>query len=265
MKMFRDRVPAEVKRYYHGVRRRLGLAAPPSGRTDFAGGGDADANRPGNAFSVVAHPKDGFLTRDFFLSLKTRPDTIIDVGVSRGTPWLYRSFPSTRFLLVDPLPGFEKTLIKPPRTYECLNLGLGAEPGEMELDLRGPRSSLHKWSEKTKAPSEGKVKVRIGTLDDLISTHVPEGSIGLKIDTEGHEIEVIRGLDKHRDRVEFIISECSIRRRFSDDYRFSELIAEYAAKGFEFYNFLSMQQVRPVHYDCIFLKSGDRRFGLGAI
>lgn len=216
-------------------------------------------------FDVVSDPADGYLKPDFFRSLRTEPETVIDVGVSRGTRWLYRSFPDARFILVDPLPDFEQTLIDPPKHFQCVNLGLGSTKGRMELDLRGPRSSVHIWSEKSNSSSEGRVEVQIETLDALIDDHAPSGGIGLKIDTEGHEVEVLKGLDRHRDRVEFIVCECSIRRRFADDYRFSELIAELAAKGFELYNFLSLQKPRPVHYDCLFLRSDDRRFGLGGI
>ena len=216
-------------------------------------------------FDIVADPTDGYLKPDFFRSLQTQAATVIDVGVSRGTRWLYRSFPDARFILVDPLPGFEDTLIEPPKLYQCLNLGLGSAKGQMDLDLRGPRSSVHTWSEKSNSTSEGRVQVQIETLDTLIEEHIPSGGIGLKIDTEGHEVEVLRGLDRHRERVEFIVCECSIRRRFADDYRFSELIAELAAKGFELYNVLSLQKPRPVHYDCLFLRSDDRRFGLGGI
>ncbi|MEA1052140.1 FkbM family methyltransferase [Lamprobacter modestohalophilus] len=204
-----------------------------------------------------------FLTLEFFVSLQFSASTIIDVGVSRGTPWLYHSFPENNFILVDPIPGFDKFLVDPPKNYECVNLALGSSNGTVMLDLRGPRSSVHRWSKESNSVSEGLIEVDVDTLDALIERHVPSGLIGLKIDTEGHEVDVLRGLLEKSSRIEFIVCECSVRRRFDDDYRFSDLIAEAALKGFEFYNFISAQKARPVHYDVLFLRSDDRRFGLG--
>jgi FkbM family methyltransferase len=215
-------------------------------------------------FDVKPDLKDGFLTPDFFASLSFDIDLIIDVGVSRGTPWLYQSFADKKFLLIDPIPGFDANLMNPPKSHTCINVGLSGTPGKMTLDLRGPRSSLHQWQSTIPKKSEGTVEVPIETLDNVIRTHAPDSRFGLKIDTEGHEIGVLEGLNDYVGNAEFLICESSIRKRFEDDYWFSDLIAMAASKGFELYNFVSPQQPRPTHYDCLFLKRSDKRFGLGA-
>ena len=220
---------------------------------------------PSSPFDVGLDTKDGYLTADFFKSLQLDPDVIFDVGVSRGTPWLYKAFPEKKFLLIDPLPEFEDKLHTTPEHYECLNLGLGSTPGTLTLDLRGPRSSVHEWKKNTNHTSHGTVDVQITTLDDLIEKHAATQSIGLKIDTEGHEVEVIKGLDTYSSNIQFLVCECSVRQRFEDGYRFSDLISIAARKGFEFYNFLSPQKPRPLHYDCIFFRADDERFSLGDI
>jgi len=216
-------------------------------------------------FNVPLDPVEGYLTYEFFRSLKLSATTIFDIGVSRGTRWLYDAFPDCDFVLVDPLPGFQSTLINPPAKYSCVNVAVGKEPARLRLDLRGPRSSLHTWKRVGTHYSTGNVDVDVQTLDSLIEAHAPSRTLGIKIDTEGHEKEIIAGLDSCRSNIEFIICECSIRQRFVDDYFFSDLITLLAQKGFELYNFVSVQKPRPVHYDCLFLKREDWRYRLGGL
>ena len=218
---------------------------------------------PISPFDVIADPKDGFMKPDFFSSMRFEADVILDVGVSRGTPWLYQAFHDKEFVLIDPLPSFDERLYKPPAKYVCEKIGLGSKPGEMTLDIRGPRSTLHEWQPSKAHHSEGSVVVAIETLDQVIQRHADGRTVGVKIDTEGHEVEVLKGLNACVGLVEFIVCECSIRRRFNDDYQFSDLIVALADRGFELYNFLSAHKPRPLHYDCIFLPSEDRRFQSG--
>ena len=46
------------------------------------------------------------LMRDLGLN----PETVIDIGIAKGTPELYKSFPKSYFLLVEPLDEFEPTM-----------------------------------------------------------------------------------------------------------------------------------------------------------
>ena len=46
----------------------------------------------------------GKLTRSYVQTLGFAPATVFDIGVHRGTSWLYSSFPDARLVLVDPMP-----------------------------------------------------------------------------------------------------------------------------------------------------------------
>ena len=35
---------------------------------------------------------------------KLVPNTIVDIGIAEGTPWLYTAFPDAKYFLVDPTP-----------------------------------------------------------------------------------------------------------------------------------------------------------------
>ena len=64
--------------------------------------------------------------------------------------------------------------------------------------------------------------VEITTLDDLKSELSLEPPYGLKIDTEGFELEVIKGGSNFLKETQFVIVEVSILKRFYDSYSFEE-------------------------------------------
>ena len=82
-------------------------------------------------------------------------------------------------------------------------------------------------TELTAVPTRKAYEVEIATLDDLIDLHLPDAQkIGLKIDTEGFEMDVIADLDRHLQRIDFIVSEASVLNRSDDSYNFSELATD---------------------------------------
>ena len=98
-------------------------------------------------------------------------------------------------------------------------------------------------------------------LDNLIADQAKGKRCGLKIDTEGYEAEVMRGLDNYKDQFDFVLAEVSVLNRFENSYNFSELITLFHSKGFRFYNFLNEPKPRPPRfYDCLFLREDDPRF-----
>jgi len=159
--------------------------------------------------------------------LERHPDVVIDIGVRRGTPWLYDSFADTPFLLIDPQQDGERLLTSRPRNYIFINKAVGRSPGRMVLHEQSAMSTFLIRTALTATPIDREYEVDIVTLDDVISEHLPNArKIGLKIDTEGFELEVIAGLKKHVDRVDFIISETSVLNRFENSYNFSQLVSE---------------------------------------
>jgi FkbM family methyltransferase len=187
-------------------------------------------------------------------------NTIIDVGVRKGTPELYNAFPDATFILVDPQPGGEELLTEKPAHYKFMSAALGRRPGRLTLHESGVFSSIMERTELTARTVVKKVEVDVVTLDDLIGKLGLEGDIGLKIDTEGFELEVLGGLNSRAAQIEWLICEVSVRKRFVDGYTFSELVVSAHEKGFEFYNFLRSPIRTPKYYDCLFLRKGHPLF-----
>ena len=193
-------------------------------------------------------------------------DEVIDVGVYAGTDWLYDNFSAANFVLVEPIPDGEGLLEHKPTNYTYVNCGLGSEPGRLTLN-RYHNQRLNSFLEKhhilKKQPRRrqlaDRVEVPVRTLDDVIEEYCTSDNIGIKIDTEGFELKVIKGLDKHKERVTFIVAESSVVRRHLDTYQFSDLVSELHAKNFYFLNVMNPLRPTARFYDTIFVQKEDPR------
>lgn len=192
-------------------------------------------------------------------------DTLIDVGVADGTQWLYAQFPEARLVLVDPLP-VPTQLVDELRGRNVLvhTAAAGATKGSaiLHVDLgRASRSSLYQRTTLTRSanPIE-RQDVPIDRLDEIAGS--PEyGRIGLKIDTEGHELDVLIGSEGLLDRCEFILCEVSIGHRFNGSYSSKELFVWLAERGFsaaELMRSVRSRNDEPLFADILFRPDGKR-------
>lgn len=205
----------------------------------------------------------------YFQSFGFTPTTVIDVGVFKGTPWLYRAFPQAKFHLIDPLPEVP-ALIAPwaqEIDYDLHAVAVGAADGEITLNtpLRGARRLANMTSAADRSAANmtrqrltgmEQVTAPMRRLDDL-SADWP-GPLGLKIDTEGHEIDVLKGAPKTVKRCAFVVLEVSMQDRFDNGYRFSDAITAMASLGFEPLDFLSGLNQSPLFADILFTPFEDR-------
>ncbi len=203
------------------------------------------------------------VTVDMMLGhLKIPCDVILDIGVSSGTPDLYAAYPDANYLLIDPLVGPDEPLLHAPKHYARVAKAVGAAPGRQTIFASGGHSSFHRRAALTQSGTPDAVEVEVTTLDALIDGLPPTTRVGVKVDTEGHEIAVLDGLDAARDRVAFLICEVSVLNRFEDGYSFADLIAAMDAKGFRMLTILTYQPPRMplLFYDCLFLPKDAPEF-----
>ncbi|WP_299321887.1 FkbM family methyltransferase [Parasphingopyxis sp.] len=180
--------------------------------------------------------------------------TVFDIGVFRGTPELYTVFTESKFVLVDPIKNDRIHALDPPENSIFVNKALGAQPGSMLLHEMGPKTGFVERTKLSQGVLRDEYDVEVVTLDSLIEQYAPTGWIGLKIDTEGFEEQIIKGLNEHAHRISFVICEASIRKRFIGGYVFSELVAAMHERGLEFFNIIGKLKRRPTYYDVVFLR-----------
>ena len=190
---------------------------------------------------------------------------IIDVGVLNGTPWLYDAYPDRKFILVDPLEESRVAVadLWGGLDYDFHVTALGSRKGSVEMDIEPTRLARstpgHRFDAAAVIEKRRVDVVRLDSITDGLS-----GPFGLKIDTEGHELEVIKGATRTLERCEFVIAEVSIKKRFKDGYRFSEVIAAMAERGFEVHSFLSGLTRSPRMSDVLFIPADSPRFDMQA-
>ena len=198
---------------------------------------------------------------DYLKSLDFKAKTIIDVGVHKGTVPLYEAFADRHFVLVDPQRGIEQQLLQKPPRYTFVGKGLAATPGRLVLhEQEAGKTTFLERTELTAAPTVAQYEVETTTLDALLDSRDCEPPVGIKIDTEGYELEVLKGLTRHWDAVEFVICEASIKRRFVGSYQMSELIAYMLGHGFLVFNFLNEVNPQPRYYDVLFVPQASHLF-----
>lgn len=166
-------------------------------------------------------------------------DTLIDVGVGQdGTPELYNRFPNSKLILIDPIREAEeyvKTNLN-NREYKFFKFAVGEKKESKTLNIEEEigRSTI---LDVTPINNEGepikKEVIEVNTLDSICHDFENYGSIGLKVDTEGYELNVIKGAKKVLTMTNFVIAEVRHNHiSFHNQYSMHEFINEMHKNGF---------------------------------
>jgi FkbM family methyltransferase len=194
------------------------------------------------------------------------PATVFDVGVGRGTYPLYEAYPRAKFVLVEPARECEPYIRPIQEKYDCIvhYKAVGSAPGQLEfnVDLDDPeKSSLESRERLTVRQHElDRRIVEVTTLDALLKESPDlKRPIFLKLDTEGHELEALRGAAGLLQVVDFVIAEVSVASRFKGGYRFEDVIEFMRNHGFRFADIIAMAhapgEIEPRHMDVVFRRT----------
>jgi FkbM family methyltransferase len=165
-------------------------------------------------------------------------DLVIDVGVAGGTPWLYQRFPHADLVLVDPLLGRQEEYEGlGGRKCSFFRCAAGSSGGAVYINEDIDRPALSSLLDRTPLTARDhkivQKEVPVRALDDIVEeVGAADKAIGLKIDVEGYEMEVLKGSKNVLKQCSFVVCEVSVEQRFYASYSFSELISWIYAKNF---------------------------------
>lgn len=141
-------------------------------------------------------------------------DTLIDIGVGpKGTENLYRVFKNTNLILIDPIDEAKEyaNKLSKERKVVFIQSALGKDDDiEKNLKLQKNRgfSSFLEISPINMEDNYTEIKkLKISKLDTLLKDKNKLGKIGIKIDVEGYELDVVLGAIETLKFTKFLIVE----------------------------------------------------------
>ena len=171
-------------------------------------------------------------------------DTLVDVGVgTEGTPELYERFTKARIILIDPL--VESSVVLNSKLHHRKAIFVCAAAGKKEgQQIINIEDNLARSTFLSVTPInfEGNPVeqrlVKIRTLDEIIeevqNSHFGScGNLGIKIDTEGFELDVVMGAIKTLQSAKFVIAEVRHNHTtFKNGYKMHECNKEMSRQGY---------------------------------
>lgn len=170
------------------------------------------------------------------------PTSIIDVGVAKGTPELYSTFPDSKYLLIEPLVEFESYLKEILLNLEGSYVLSAADSfdGEATINVHSSHLSGSSLKEETMGEyADGqKRNINVYKIDTLLKTNKLEGPILLKVDVQGAELEVLEGSKNSLSLIEVIVLEVSMFKFMKNSPEFYDVIHYMKNIGFVAYDII---------------------------
>lgn len=188
------------------------------------------------------------------------PGTVIDVGVHYGTPELQGGFPDAYHVLIEPLQELE------PRMQSILKnikgeyhmVACSSQSGDMDIFVPESTAGATLITESGDARNR---KISVKTLDCIFADRVLTGPILVKTDTQGYDLDVIKGGQALLKNVEVVVMEVNMfhPRGKPELPDFGEIVCWMREHGYSVYDIISYQQ-RPFdkalgYVDLVFVKT----------
>ncbi len=190
--------------------------------------------------------------------------TILDVGANRGE-WsrlAMRSFPHAQCFLIEPQYEMQPHLsafVKDFPASQTLLAGAGAEPGELTLTVWEDRAGSSFSPDRNDPATQGLERrvVPIVTVDNLIHEKKLAVPDLVKIDVQGFEKEVLKGMPSCFGRTHAFIIEVGLMEFFPKAPIIHDIIGMMAENGYVLYDITDSLR-RPydnalAQCDCVFV------------
>lgn len=141
--------------------------------------------------------------------------------------------------------------------WEVHHMAIGSEEGEAEINVTegtGFSSFLQPIDRGVKA----REPVRVRRLDRIFHDIVPpEQRVFLKLDTQGYDLEVMRGASGILDRIVALVTEMSIIPIYEKSTHYVTAMSEFEKLGFHpsaMYAILNRREHRLMEFDCVMVR-----------
>lgn len=173
------------------------------------------------------------------------PATVIDVGAAGGTPPLLEVFPNKKHILIEPLQEFEPQLNRLKSRYpDChiLIAAAGEQSGRIALNVHPDLYGSSVYREEEDSDVNGYERtVPVLTLDEIAASCNATGPYLLKLDTQGSELDVLKGARQVLRETDCVIMEVSLFNFFQGGYQLHDCIAFMKERGFVAYDIFDLQ------------------------
>lgn len=205
-----------------------------------------------------------------FLGPTREVKVIFDIGANEGQSAVHylEVFPHAEIYSFEPVNDTYRKLVDRVREWECVRpfrLALGDTNGQVSIRLSdlSVRNSLRNYADFAGAISVERIQVR--TLDSFVAEHHINRLDLLKTDTEGFDLEVLRGGEKtlKEGTIGFILCEVTFSKGDKAHTSFFD-VAEYIRHfGFEFvdlydHDYVAFAPRRPplAYCNALFYRTG---------
>ena len=187
---------------------------------------------------------------DFFADLERSfpghaPGVVLDVGANIGqsASALAQRFPSADIYSLEPFPAVFAELQANVATYSnihCCNLACGASPGfaffRSDADPTMGRLEVRPEQDAAALPADG-TQVEVTTVDAFCGANGLERIGLLKIDTEGGDLDVLRGAEDmlSAGRIDFVEVEAGMNRDNRYHVPMFEMLGFLEDKGYRLF------------------------------
>lgn len=204
---------------------------------------------------------------------KNQVDLVIDVGANEGQfASGLRGDYAGEILSFEPVRSAFRALTAKAASdsrWRALNTALGSQPSTqvMHVSNQTKFSSLHRGNSFSTerfgndALSTTEEVVSIRTLEDVLNETHPNARdqrIFLKMDTQGHDLEVFKGAGARLQNVVVIQSELSVIPIYDGITHWTESIQTYEQAGFGVVGLFPICRdatARVIEYDCLLVRS----------
>ncbi len=204
---------------------------------------------PNSVVKKLAHKLGVSSQKSSFVRLKQLgfdPKHILDIGAYEGN-WaaeLHDIFPAAKILMIEGQKS-KKTLIEertkhiPNSTIEIALLG--AKEEDVEFNMYESASSVYKEDNETNAKVES---IKLQLLDNVVTKHSFEQVDLIKIDTQGYELEILKGGISVLKSAQFVLLEVSLLGIYKNAPLVDEVILFMKSNNFLLYDICTLMR-RP--------------------